>query len=193
MKQSLIFAILERFSRLIRALLWEKTKQTGLSPIQIQFLQFLANQPPERRRVGCLSQAFELTTATVSDAISTLEKKGLVKKMPEKKDERVRTLTLTQKGRQFVQALSDWGKPIEKALETLPERSLRETTASLLLVLRELQTQKITQSLRMCFFCQHVVFDEKRKQPAWCNLTHEVLYPHTIKVDCALFEDSFLV
>ena len=77
---SKIIAGLERISRVFRLLLWDIAKDENLSPIQIQFLIFLLYNKPSRRRITDIANEFNLTKATVSDAISSLEEKKFNRK-----------------------------------------------------------------------------------------------------------------
>ena len=72
---SKIVAGLERLSQAFRTLLWEKAKEFGLSPIQIQVLIFIHYHSKEKSTVSYLAQEFNLTKPTISDAIKALEQK----------------------------------------------------------------------------------------------------------------------
>ena len=64
-----IVAGLERLSHVFKTLLWEKAKQHGLSPIQIQLLIFIQYHSDEKNTVSYLAKEFSVTKPTVSDAI----------------------------------------------------------------------------------------------------------------------------
>ena len=61
-------------------LLQEKAQGRGVSPIKARFLVHLLHHGDELGRVGHLAKEFGLSRATVSDAVSTLEAKGLVRR-----------------------------------------------------------------------------------------------------------------
>jgi len=69
---------LERISEVIKVLLWEKAKDLCLSPIQI--LIFVAYHKSAYCNVSHLAKEFNITKATISDAIKTLLKKELILK-----------------------------------------------------------------------------------------------------------------
>jgi DNA-binding MarR family transcriptional regulator len=81
-----LIAALERLAHVLRTLLWEEGVRSRLSPIQIQTLLYLASHSEELCRVGQLAQEFNLTPATMSDAVDALEEKGLVVRRPWPKD-----------------------------------------------------------------------------------------------------------
>jgi DNA-binding MarR family transcriptional regulator len=93
-----IVAALDRISQAYRALLQEEAQGRSLSPIQARFLVHLLYHPGELGRVGRLAVEFGLSRTTVSDAVRTLESKGLVRREPWSRDARVASLKLTPAG-----------------------------------------------------------------------------------------------
>ncbi|MFD6888259.1 MarR family winged helix-turn-helix transcriptional regulator [Streptomyces sp. NPDC059957] len=79
---------LERAGHALRTLIWTQATAHGLSPIQVQLLLRLWVDPPERRRVGTLPAEFDLSAATVSEALAALRRKGLVEEQPVPGDKR---------------------------------------------------------------------------------------------------------
>ena len=71
---------LERISQAFRVLLWNESKEYGLSPIQIQILIFLFTHSPEKRKISYLAREFDMTKATISDSVKVLFQKSLVTK-----------------------------------------------------------------------------------------------------------------
>ena len=71
---------IEKLIQVQRLLLWDVAKKYNLSPIQTQFIIFLNRHSPGLRKVSVLADEFDLTRATVSDAITSLEHKGLLQK-----------------------------------------------------------------------------------------------------------------
>ena len=75
---SKIVAGLERISEVFKVLLWNKAKEVGLSPIQIQILLFVAFHKDELCNVSHLAKEFNVTKPIVSDAIKALDKKEMI-------------------------------------------------------------------------------------------------------------------
>ena len=73
-----IIAGLDRISQALRSMMWEQGKTLGLTPIQMQCLVFLNYHSDKKRRAGQLAREFDVTPATVSQAISILIKKGFI-------------------------------------------------------------------------------------------------------------------
>ncbi|MCC6691021.1 MAG: MarR family transcriptional regulator, partial [Bacteroidia bacterium] len=86
--ESKIVASLERIAQAFRVLLWRESKEFSLSPIQVQVLIFLLNHNEEKRKVSYLADEFNMSKATISDTIKTLEQKNLMTKEYEQRDTR---------------------------------------------------------------------------------------------------------
>ncbi len=76
--ESKIVVALERISEAFRVLLWQQSKEFGVSPIQIQLLIFIDLHQQDYCKVSYLAQEFNLTKATISDAVKSLEQKQLI-------------------------------------------------------------------------------------------------------------------
>jgi DNA-binding MarR family transcriptional regulator len=77
-----IVAALERLSEAFRVLLWNEAKILNISPIQIQILVFLKFHALEKCKVSYLAQEFNMTKATISDAVKVMLQKGLIDNAP---------------------------------------------------------------------------------------------------------------
>lgn len=149
-----IVASLERLSRVFRVLLRSEAQEHGLSPIQAQFLVHLLHHSAESRRVSQLAREFELTRATVSDAVGSLEEKGLISRGPWPHDKRITTLRLTPTGEHKAQKLAAWANVVE---EHLMDRSPEEKEAVmrfLMGLIGSLQKSGLITVARMCVTCR---------------------------------------
>ena len=95
--ESKIVASLERVSQAFRVLLWNESKEFSVSPIQVQVLIFLLHHSDEKRKVSYLADEFNMTKATISETIKTLEQKQLIKKEYEPQDTRSYIIHLTDR------------------------------------------------------------------------------------------------
>ena len=99
---------LERLSHVFRLLLWEQTKKYNLSPLQTQVLVYIFHQNKDDRNITSLSQKLNVTKATLSDAVKSLESKKLISKKLDKEDYRYQFLQLTKKGEELVKKIEGW-------------------------------------------------------------------------------------
>jgi len=186
-----IVAALERIGQATRVLLWksgaEEVEPGALSPIQIQTLVFLNYHAPGLARVGELAREFALTSATVSDAVSALERKGLLEKAPFAKDRRQFVLELTSAGKRAARRLADWAAPLEIALKDVAEDDKAVVLRVLLGTIAQLQDQGVVQSTRMCLTCLHFRPDTRPHSdtPHYCALLDRPLAAGDLRIDCA--------
>jgi len=187
-----IVASLERLSEVFRVLLWEAAKDRDLSPLQIQLLVYLRHHPPDFGRVGELARRFDLTSATVSDAVGTLAEKGLVEKEPDPNDRRARVLALTDKGTETADELGDWAEAVREGLEGSSEEDKTAVLQVLTDLISALEQQGVITRARMCRTCRFFGEDahEDPAAPHHCNLLDMPLAPDDLRVDCPEHEPA---
>jgi len=126
--EDLPLTILKKFRIIIRAAQkysqWIE-KQCGVSGAQLWVMQELSDMPS--LRVGEIAKKMAIHQTTASNLLDSLEKRGYVNKVRNTDDQRVVTLTLTEKGQSL---LSNAPKParglLPEALRKLnPEKLAR--------------------------------------------------------------------
>lgn len=181
-----IIAALERLSHVLRTLLWEEAVESRLSPIQIQTLIYLNSHSEDLCRVGQLAQEFGLTPATMSDAVASLEAKGLLTRTPAHDDRRAQTLRLTAKGRRSAEKLSHWAEALHESLAQLPETEKAQALKFLLTLIESLYRAGVITVARICltcrFFCPNV--HRNSQAPHHCALMDKPLAERDLRVDC---------
>ena len=188
-----IVAALERLSQVFRVRLREEAWERDLSPTQAQFLIYLLYHDVELRRVSQLAREFDLTQATVSDAVASLETKGLVQREQWPEDRRVITLRLTPDGGKLAATLSRWADPIREHLveRFLPEE--RETVMRFLIgLMGSLQRSGLVTVARMCVTCSFFRQDIHPGEPSphHCGLLDVPLSGADLRVDCPEHESA---
>jgi len=180
-----IVAALERLSEAFRVLLWNEAKTHSLSPIQIQILLFVKYHPDARCKVSHLATEFNMTKATVSDAVRVLEQKGFITKKTEPDDTRSYVILLTGTGEEVVRRTAGFGAPLVGSLSQLTDNQKLVLLESLLEMVFRLQKAGIVSLQRMCFSCR---FFEKRNTSFYCNMLGKPLEKQDLRVDCPEFE-----
>jgi DNA-binding MarR family transcriptional regulator len=181
-----IVAALERLSQVFRVRLREEARRRNLSPIQAQFLVYLLHHDVELRRVSQLAREFDLTQATVSDAVASLETKGLLRREQWPEDRRVVTLRLTPEGDGLATSLSNWADPIREHVEGF-SKGERETAMGFLMELAgSLQRSGLITVARMCVTCRFFRRDVRpgEASPHHCGLLNVPLGGSDLRVDC---------
>jgi DNA-binding MarR family transcriptional regulator len=181
--ESKIVASLERISQAFRVLLWQESKENSLTPIQIQVLIFLRFHSEEKCKVSYLAGEFNMTKATISDTIKTLEHKLLITKEFEDHDTRSYVIQLTKKGKELADKTSLFSKEIFKPIDNLNQNDKESLLLSLLGIIRHLNQSGVITIQRMCLTCSYYKYSEKT-QKHFCKLLNQNLKSTELRVDC---------
>jgi DNA-binding MarR family transcriptional regulator len=181
-----IVASLERLSQVFRILLRGEAQERGLSPIQAQFLVYLLHGGAALGRVSQLAREFDLTRATVSDAVGSLEKKGLIRREPWPDDKRVTTLRLTRTGEHTARELAAWANVVEEHLKGLSPEEKEAVMRFLMGLLGSLQKSGLITVARMCVTCRFFRPDAHpgESSPHHCALLDVPLSGSDLRADC---------
>jgi DNA-binding MarR family transcriptional regulator len=179
-----LVAALERVGQALRVQMWDKAKQHGLSPTQLQVLLRLARDPPARRRIGVLAGELDVTHPTVSDAVAVLRRKGLVDR---DRGSRTAALSLSARGRAMADELPDWDHRTRQQLADLPVGDKHATLRLLLDLVAGLQRSGAITVARMCVTCRFFRRDAHpdSPQPHHCALVDAPMHAGDLRVDCA--------
>jgi DNA-binding MarR family transcriptional regulator len=187
-----IVAALERLSQAFRVLLQEEAQRQSLSPIQARFLVHLLHHDDELGRVGRLAEEFGLSRATVSDAVRTLETKGLVRRQPWPRDGRVATLRLTPEGEEAAAGLSGWADVVEEQLESFAPGEKETVMRFLMRLISALQGAGVITVARMCVSCRFFRPEAHQRSvsPHHCALLDLPLSGADLRTDCPEHEPA---
>lgn len=181
-----IAAAFEKIAQVSRILLWEAASAEKLSPIQLQFLLHIDGAPESLRRVGAVAREFDLTPATVSDALSSLESKGLIVKETSEEDRRAVILSLTAKGRKTVKSAEDWKSSMIDALRAFPGERKEMVMEFLTGMIASLFARGILGSARICATCSNLVIMEEKTAPRFvCGITGRRFDESGMMIGCA--------
>ena len=127
-----------RLSTAMRSQAWEWAEGAGLTPTQGEILVLLM-QRKGPMRLGEIARETALTAATTSDAVSTLEGKGLVEKRRAIDDGRALAVRLTARGRTAAKRALQWPDFLAKAVGTLRDDEQVAFYRTLLKTIRQLE------------------------------------------------------
>jgi DNA-binding MarR family transcriptional regulator len=187
-----IIAALERLSQVFRVRLREEAWERDLSPTQARFLIYLHYHDVELRRVGQLAREFDLTQATVSDAVASLETKKLIQREQWPEDRRIVTLRLTPDGEKLATTLSGWADPIREHLQPFSPDDREAVMHFLIGLIGSLQTSGLITVARMCVTCRFFRQDIHPGEPLphHCALLDVPLGRADLRVDCPEHEPA---
>lgn len=177
---------LERLAESLKALLWEKAKAHGISPIQIQILLFVPDHHPDLSNVSNLAKEFNVTKATISDAVKVLLQKGLLEKDLSPVDNRRYNLAITPTGKKLVNDLSEYSLPVQEEIGTFEKHELASLFRTLSKLIYQLNQSGVIQVQRTCYTCAHYRGDRKSRH--YCALLETKLKSEEIRLDCPEFE-----
>lgn len=109
---------------------WEGAGRESITPTQGEVLVLLAGGT-SGNRVSDIAREMQLTVATVSCAISTLESKGLLVKRRGAGDARSKSLALTAAGRGAAKRAAKWPSFIDEAVARMSTRERAQFSQSL--------------------------------------------------------------
>lgn len=180
-----LLATIDRLGQALRVQMGQVARTHGLTSLQLHLLLRLRVDPPERRRVGALAAEFDVTLPTVSDAISTLERKGLVGRAPDPSDGRGVRIVLTDRGHEVAEAADAWQVRAQRILGFVSVRDKERALGFLMGVLAELHREGLVSVARMCVTCRFFREDQGPEEGQHrCAYLDLDLGPGDLRVDC---------
>jgi len=181
--ESRIVASLEKIAQAFRVLLWQESREFSLSPIQVQVLIFLQYHSEEKRKVSYLAGEFNMTKATISDTVKSLDQKGLIRKAYEPNDTRSYIIHLTEAGREIAAKASLFTRELHTPIDKLHADDKENLLLSLLNIIRHLNKAGIITIQRMCTTCAYYQQSENG-QKHFCQLLNQNLQVTDLRLDC---------
>jgi len=163
---------LERISRVFHVLLWDTAKQIALSPLQIQILLYVRDNPESKGGVGRLAAEFGLTQATISDAVNTLIAKGVLERRAGAEDRRLKLLKLTARGRRKTERAAEWMERAVRLLRVFSEGEKEETLAFMLRLVRRFHEDGLPTKMHVCPGCANFHLGENRGRDTQYTCDH---------------------
>ncbi|MDM7324871.1 MAG: MarR family transcriptional regulator [Thermus sp.] len=187
-RQEKLLALLERLAQVERALLTRQAFRLGLTALQAQLLLHLSERP---HGVVALAELLSLTPATVSEALSSLEDKGLLTRSKDERDGRRWILKPTEEGLSLVRALKAYAGPLRQALTHVPHQE--ELLLGLMELLARLVLRGTVPETGLCLTCRHLRRDAAPKgqthgrgqeEGFFCALLGLALGPWDLRLSC---------
>lgn len=185
---SKIVVSLEKISEVFRILLWQQAKTFRLSPIQIQILIFIQTHNSKLNKVSYLAKEFNLTKATISDAVKVLEQKGLIEKLRNDPDSRSFSIELTVKGIEVSRKVALFSNSLKTAVEDFSSEKKADLWGSLFSILTDFQNKGILSLERMCLNCKFHRTDKVTGH--YCEFLKKHLEQEDLRIDCPEHETS---
>ncbi len=140
--------------------------------------------------VSYLASEFNTSKPTLSEAVRTLVRKGLLRKVPSSRDQRSALLRLTPEGEKLADEASAWPEEMLEVVRRLDIGCEKEQLLlTLLEIIRQLQRRGVIAVQRMCFQCVHYRAHHDG-HAHYCNLMGEPLQTAALRMDCPEFEEA---
>jgi DNA-binding MarR family transcriptional regulator len=174
----------------MRSQAWEWAESAGLTPTQGEILMLLM-QRKHPLRLGDIARETALTAATTSDAVSTLEAKGLIEKRRTAEDGRALAVKLTARGRAAAKRAQQWPEFLTEAIGTLRDDEQAVLYRTMIKMIRQLEVQGDIPAHRMCVTCKHFEVSKSPKKAAHrCQALDLALGDRELRLDCPVHEEA---
>lgn len=179
-----------RLSTAMRSQAWEWAESAGLTPTQGEILVLLM-QRKNPLRLGEIARETALTAATTSDAVSTLEAKGLIEKRRTTEDGRALAVKLTARGRTAAKRAQQWPDFLTEAIGTLRNDEQAVFYRTMIKMIRQLEVQGDIPAHRMCVTCKFFEASKSPKKAAHrCSALDLSLGDAQLRLDCPVHEEA---
>jgi DNA-binding MarR family transcriptional regulator len=165
---------------------WSKAGLRGLNPTQGQVLVVLRAAGGQGLRVSELAERLAVATATVSDSVAALARKGLVTKQRDPADARAVAVFLTVTGQAEAEEAAGWPDVLLEAVGTLESEEQAALYRALLKTVRALQVRGRIPVSQMCVTCSYFqpyahLHDQR---PHHCALVDAAFGDPQIRLEC---------
>lgn len=179
---------LARLAAVSRQLDWQAAETEGLSPTQADLLRYVV-QRPEGVRLSAAAAHAAVRNATASEAVSSLERKGLLRKTADPDDGRALLLRPTARGRRLARRWPASFEPVVEGLSTDEQETLLRLVMKMV---RSLQQRGRIAPQRSCMSCRF--FRENRSpgsaEPHFCAFVGAPMADRHLRIDCAEHESA---
>lgn len=172
---------IERLALILRAELRALASVHDLKLVQLEALRYLAEANRFSDTPAAVADGLGLTRGTVSQTLRTLEKKGLVSKLPDEEDGRVVHCRLTDVGRSLVE--QSWPSGLlSTAVGTWERERLAEAFRQTDGLLRAVQEANGMRTFGVCHTCRH--FETEGDKSFRCDFFEAPLTPQEMMLRC---------
>ena len=179
--------LLERVAGLLRTEARNLLSEHGLQPVQFEALNYLSNCNRYSDTLMGVTEYLGQTKGTVSQTLKVLEKKGLIKKVPDQTDKRVAHMSLTTAGRKLVKDIRS-STLIKSASEHVDTKDAALLEKSLQVLLNSMQQANDFKTFGQCATCKHNI--KQSSTETICGLTKETLSRKEVELICREHEPN---
>ena len=170
----------------VRSQSWQNAEVTGMSPTQGQIVALLFSNNGVPMRLSEIANALAITSATASDAVSSLVEKNLLQKNRAPNDARAVAISLTELGIRQANNMSGWKDFLSVALKELSIDEGRIFLRGLIKIIKSLQDQHKIPISRMCVTCRFFLpnVHSNEDNPHHCAFVDAPFGDSNLRLDC---------
>lgn len=161
--------LIERLTRIIH----NDGHQKGLKPTQWEVLRYLARANKFSKSPGAVTAYLGVTKGTVSQTITTLERKGLIEKSSAADDKRNVNVNLTRSGSELL--ISDPASKLATVVQNLEIKGAQDATKMLEGLVKDLLNAREGKPFGVCKSCDNFQLNAPKGNPHFCTLLAEPL------------------
>ena len=183
---------LDRLGAALRAEQWSAAGAVGLNPTQSHVLAFLAGRGGAGVRVKEIAAQLGVSQPTATDSIAALERKELIRKLPDPQDARATAICITSAGRDLLQAIGLAASATEAALGDLSPAEQAHLLLMVVKLIRSLQRSGAIPLQRLCVTCRHFrpFAHPDAVDPHHCAFVNAAFGDRHLRLDCSEHEQA---
>ncbi len=177
---------LDRLAGLLRADTWKHRERSGLNPTQLAVLSHLAVHH-QGVRLKALAEALGLTAATLSESVSTLERRGELQRKTDPGDARAALIALTPRGRRCLKKARSRPLGAQQLIEGLGVQDRGALLRMLQLLIHQAQQNGMASGFRTCLGCRFFkpFASGNPERPHVCGYLGTDFGHTELRIDCA--------
>ncbi|NSY20174.1 MarR family winged helix-turn-helix transcriptional regulator [Neorhizobium sp. AL 9.2.2] len=171
---------------------WNRAKLIGVNPTQLSILTFLESRGEDGVSVKEISNQLGVTQPSATESISTMERKGLLRKQPGQTDRRGVTVVITDAGADALLAADKLPTMTERSIAGLEKDVQVELLVALVRMIRQLQQADSFPVQRMCVTCRFFepFAHADGSSPHHCHFVNASFGQHDLRIDCREHEQA---
>ncbi len=181
-EEKIIF-LLEKICQAYKNNLWQIAYREGLTPTQMEILQIVLSYP--KANISHIAKELGISKPTVSQAVNTLIKKGMLIHNFDPLDKRKKILNLTSKARKFLKRIRKLNDCLLNCINQIDPDQQNYLYKILLIIIKEMHEKGIFKLIRFCPFCANRISDSQ----SICIITNRPVSPENFRPNCPHFKE----
>lgn len=142
--------------------------------------------------MGLLAQRYNLTPATVSDALTALENKELLVRTRSEDNKRTVVLSLSTEGKRLARKLGAWLNTLQQHVSELDDEAKPLLLASLMHLIAAFEKDGLISTTHMCAACAYFRPNAhpNTSKPHHCAYIDKPFGDAELRIDCPDFQEA---